>query len=120
MGYSTHMTSESSVEVLYENIRTRFGNVDVLINDAITLNNQDTGDIQPVLWWHDFVSHPSQREKQRFGVVSDRIRPGMPRQRSLLDEPLLHQVFRGDRDYHQYLFIGHWTCDARIQFLFGQ
>ena len=47
-----------NVKALYEKIATRFKVVDVLINNAATLNNQNAGDIEPALWWHDFVSYP--------------------------------------------------------------
>ena len=58
MVQSTDITSESSVKTLYEKIATQFKVVHVLINNAATLNNQNTGDIEPALWWHDFVSYP--------------------------------------------------------------
>ena len=67
----TDITKEYEVTTLYEKIVTKFEVVDVLITDGVTLNIQNTGDIAPDLWWHDFVSHPSQWEKQRCGVVSD-------------------------------------------------
>ena len=60
MVHGTDITSESSVKKLYEAVAKQFEVVDVLINDAVTVNNQNTGDIEPTQWWHDFVSHPSQ------------------------------------------------------------
>ena len=54
---STDVTSESSVKALYEKVGTQFKAVDVLINNAATFNYQNTGDTEPALWWHDFVSY---------------------------------------------------------------
>ena len=42
----TDITSESSVKTLYEKIATHFKVVDVLINNAATLEYQNTGDIE--------------------------------------------------------------------------
>ena len=60
MTHKTDITSESDVEALYQEVATNFMIVDVLINNAVTLNYQYTGDIRPVRWWQYFVSHPSQ------------------------------------------------------------
>ena len=54
---SADVTSESSVKTMYEKVGTRFKTVDVLINNAAALNNENTGDIEPALWWRDFVSY---------------------------------------------------------------
>ena len=54
---STDITSEDSVKTMYEKVGTHFKAVDVLINNAGTLNNESTGDIEPAQWWRDFVSN---------------------------------------------------------------
>ena len=69
--HSTDITSESEVKTLYEKIGTQLGGADVLINNAATMNSGNTGDIEPALWWQDFVSCASSEEETVFGARSD-------------------------------------------------
>ena len=48
-------TSETAVKGLYEDVSKHFDKVDVLINSAGAFNAGLIGDIEPALWWENFV-----------------------------------------------------------------
>lgn len=52
---SCDTSSETAVKGLYEDLREHFDKVDVLINSAGALNAGLIGDIEPALWWENFV-----------------------------------------------------------------
>lgn len=52
---SCDTTSETAVKALYEDIGNHFDKVDVLINSAGAFNRGLIGDIDPALWWENFV-----------------------------------------------------------------
>ena len=49
-------TSETAVKALYEDLGIHFDKVDVLINSAGAMNAGLMGEIEPALWWENFVS----------------------------------------------------------------
>jgi NAD(P)-dependent dehydrogenase (short-subunit alcohol dehydrogenase family) len=58
------ITSAESIDELWKKIKTKFGEVDVLINNAGTLNGGlnafvPIGEIDPKNWWLDFVCTPT-------------------------------------------------------------
>ncbi|KAF2194086.1 NAD(P)-binding protein [Zopfia rhizophila CBS 207.26] len=48
------LTSESAVQELWAKANAEIGTIDVLINDAGTMNYAAIGDIEPSKWWNDF------------------------------------------------------------------
>ncbi|KAI0903951.1 NAD(P)-binding protein [Ustulina deusta] len=48
------LRSEDSVKELWDRAKATIGKIDVLINDAGTMNYAPTGDIEPSQWWNDF------------------------------------------------------------------
>ncbi|KAF2872422.1 hypothetical protein BDV95DRAFT_569698 [Massariosphaeria phaeospora] len=48
------LTDEQSVQELWETVRAKIGAVDVLINDAGSMNYATIGEIEPLQWWNDF------------------------------------------------------------------
>ena len=52
---SCDINSETAVNALYEDVGRHFDKVDVLINSAGALNLGLIGEIEPALWWENFV-----------------------------------------------------------------
>lgn len=51
----TDLASEESVARLFDQVKARFGTVDVLINNAGTSNDGRMVDVEFKNWWTDFV-----------------------------------------------------------------
>ncbi|KAI0811399.1 NAD(P)-binding protein [Xylaria sp. FL0064] len=54
LAYPADLRSEESVEELWGKATAAVGKIDVLINDAGSMNYARTGDIEPAKWWNDF------------------------------------------------------------------
>lgn len=54
--YAADLRSEDSVKELWAKAKAVIGKIDVLINNAGTMNYSPIGSIEPDLWWNDFVS----------------------------------------------------------------
>jgi short-subunit dehydrogenase len=55
----TDMSNPASISSLWDEVKTKFGHADVLINNAGTSQNGSILDIPEDSWWSDFVSNQS-------------------------------------------------------------
>lgn len=94
---SCDTTSETAVKALYEDLGTHFDKVDVLINSTGAMNAGLMGEIEPALWWENFVS------------IRIRITPALyPFRRSLPTDDILKEANVKSPYLMVHYFIKHF------------